>query len=721
MDKFIDELFDFVNNCFFLLKKDEQKKIAKMYNQIILKNWKDFKDPFSLFALLKLNYSLLTAADYLATTHFMNNWKNLYKDFGVLDQNLKIKITNNIKNSTDYNKKIFEIVEKNNYTLDFPQESNLKNLNILRQNLAIETIKNIRENADKNLFYLEAPTGSGKTNLSFLIIGELLRQDVQLNKDSITKIFYVFPFTTLITQTFQTLKETLGLTNSEIVEIHSKAGLTQKNDDEYGEKRLNIIDYQFMNYPISLISHVRFFSILKSNKKSENYLLHRIANSIVIIDELQAYSPKEWDKIIYFIKKYSDYFNIKFILMSATLPKIDKLISENNEYFVNLVQDKNKYFNNPNFKNRIRFDFSILKDSNFNKENKEDFLFKLWNKLKDESEKYKEENDRVHSIIEFIFKKTATQFAQLVRKHNDLFDEIFVLSGTILEPRRREIIYRLKSGEFENKNILLITTQVVEAGVDIDMDIGFKDSSIPDSDEQLAGRINRNVTKKNCKLFIFNFDDAKIIYGKDYRFKIIKDNLIYEYFKMLKSRNFDYLYNKVIEYRRTHNKQLGYVDNLPSYLEYIKLLDFDSVNKEFNIIDNSVRTTTVFVPFKIPIKVYNGNESNFSELELRFLKEKNQYDGEKYVDGELVWNLYCDIIENKDLDFADRKAQIVILQGLLSKFTFSIGLYSKDIEKLTMSGNLEEKYGYYKLHNADEVYDYETGIKDIDLDSIFLW
>lgn len=60
--------------------------------------------------------------------------------------------------------------------------------------------------------------------------------------------------------------------------------------------------------------------------------------------------------------------------------------------------------------------------------------------------------------------------------------------------QEKEIIDFIKN--IHNKNVLLVTTQVVEAGVDIDMDIGFKEKSLVDSDEQLAGRINRNSSRR---------------------------------------------------------------------------------------------------------------------------------------------------------------------------------------------------------------------------------
>lgn len=738
-EKFINDVFKFIecdilqifNKDVQLFDKNTQLNIVdKFNNAILLKVKKLFKaNPFSLFALLKLSYSLLTASDYLATTHFMNGWKKKFNDFGVLNFELKKKIIYNIMNSKSYNKKVFN--ELQNYKFEFPEKFSNENLNKLRQNLAVEIIKGIQNNVNKNLFYIEAPTGSGKTNLSILALAEFIKNDIDNNQNNITKVFYIFPFTTLITQTFKVLKETLGLNDEEIVQIHSKTGFIQKeHDDKYGTEKLNIIDYQFLNYPICLMSHVRFFDILKSNKKTINYLMHRLANSVIIIDELQSYPPKEWDKVIYFINSYATYFNIKFILMSATLPKIDKLLSDDaknlnieRQKFVFLTQNKDKYFKNPNFKDRVKFDFSMLNNSDFDKSNKEVFLDNLWLKVLKESKKYLEEsnNKRVHTIIEFIFKRTATKFINLIKSKSDnsFFDEIFLISGTILEPRRKEIINKIKSDKYKKKNILVITTQVVEAGMDIDMDLGFKDSSLLDSDEQLAGRINRNVNKSMCKLFIFDYDEAKMIYGKDYRFKKLQEELKDKYFDILKNKNFDLLYDSVMNYKNKFNKQLDYADNLPAYITSIKNLKFDLIEKDFRLIHDAFQDVTIFVPLKIPINIPNSNEKNFSDNELNFLREKNKYNNENYVDGEKVWELYCNIIENNEKNFTYQKIQMIILQGLMSKFSFSIGLFSKEMNNIINSGHCEQKYGFYKLHNVDEVYDYETGIKDLKFEDIF--
>jgi CRISPR-associated endonuclease/helicase Cas3 len=711
-----------INDSTFI--EEINKYVIGNFNSIFEEAEIFIEDKFSLFALLKLNYSLLTASDYLATSHFMNNWgKELLTDFGIFNKKIKEKIVKKIETSTNYNRTTYKELET--CKLDYPIEKSNRNLNKLRKNLSVEIIRGIRSNLDRNLFYIEAPTGGGKTNLSMLALAEFLRNDINTGKNNITKAFYVFPFTTLITQTFKSLKETLGLEDDEIVQIHSKAGFSQKeNDDKYGSKKTNIIDYQFVNYPIALLSHIRFFDILKSNNKSVNNLMHRLSNSVVIIDELQTYSPSEWDKVIYFINKYAKYFNIKFILMSATLPKIDDLLSKEGqkegfekEEFIKLNQNKDKYFQNPNFAERIEFDFSMLDNQEFNKNNKEEFLQNIWCKLLKESKNYKKQSkeNRVHTIIEFIFKKSASEFIALAMKKSDFFDEIFILAGTILEPRRREIIAKLKSEKYKQKDILLITTQVVEAGVDIDMDLGFKDTSLVDSDEQLAGRINRNVNKPQCKLFLFDYDDTKVIYGKDFRYKAVKEKLNgNEYRDILKTKDFDRLYRLVMSHIKEFNQQAGYIDTLPAYLQSIKNLNFDSVHKEFQLIRNDIQTTSIFVPIEVPINIENSHDQNFTSKEIEFLKSKNKYNDEENVLGEKVWELYCDIIENKDADFTKQKIQKVIMQGLVSKFSFSITTYSKLTQNILQSTFGIEKYGFYKLVDPNKVYDYETGIKELE-------
>ena len=671
-------------DCFheYLLKQSAD--LFKAYNNIPTP-----QSSVALYALLKLNYSLLTACDYLATAHYMNDWKEMIFDFGVIDDAMKDRLIKNAS-SYKYNKTIYENLQLPCLDKDQLHEASDSNLNLLRQRLAIEVIQNVRAHSDKHLFYLEAPTGSGKTNASLLAATELLASDKSLNK-----IFYVFPFTTLITQTYKTIRDTLSLDESELVEIHSKAFFkTEKYEEDYK----NYLENLFVSYPIVLLSHIKFFDIIKTNDKELNYLFHRLANSVVVIDETQSYPPSTWNAIAYFIVNYAEMLNIKFVVMSATLPKIGDIIDTNK--FVYLLRDKNQYFLNPNFCSRVKFDYSLLSmDKPQDADEKTHYLHQLKNVLLDKSSQYAASNvvhpNSVHVIIEFIYKKTASDFYALFAD-NTFFDEILLLSGTILEPRRRDIIHKLKSIEYREKKILLISTQVVEAGVDIDMDLGFKDKSIIDSEEQLAGRVNRNVKKKGCMLYLFDCDRAASIYGTDERYRLMNE-MDFKYYRMIiENKDFDGLYQKVIE-KIMRNNQSKYTENIKTLEQDIQRLNFLRINGYLKIIDSD--TTSVFVPLSLDIDYFKGHIDTLDDLSIPY---------DETVDGRDVWKRYESLILSQDEDFVRNRINRQKILGIMSYYIFSIFSHGKDFDLLSTYG--EEKYGFLYLENFQDIYSLENGI-----------
>ncbi|MEJ7827091.1 MAG: CRISPR-associated helicase Cas3' [Segetibacter sp.] len=674
---------------------------------------------FSLFALIKLNYSLLTAADYLATHEYMNSTEGgneaAISDFGVFNDRERVEEI--IKHLQSYNHNASTFGNIDNYTFTCPQDRSNNNLNKLRQEMAVSLIQTIRKHTEKKLFYIEAPTGGGKTNMSIITVAELLQANPELNK-----VFYVFPFTTLITQTYSVLKESLGLKEGEIIELHSKAGFSSKKEEDkdglYGDEKKDYIDNLFALYPVTLLSHVKFFNILKTNRKEDNYLLHRLANSVVVIDEIQSYNPVIWDKMLYFITQYSTYFNVHFILMSATLPKISGLnigLTQRPD-FVDLLPQAREYITNKNFSERVVFNFELFEE--------EITLEELAALVINKSEQYASEHGSVKTIVEFIYKKSASSFKQIINPLNKIFDRIFVLSGTVLESRRREIVNFIKRNAKDKVNILLITTQVVEAGVDIDMDLGFKNISIIDSDEQLAGRVNRNAYKEGCEVYLFKLDDAKTLYGKDFRFAQTREHIdAKQYEEILKNKDFKFLYEKVMLFIDKNNNPL-YKNAFVSYEEDLSKLRFEDTDKNFKIIDQ--QNESVFVPLKIPVFV-EGKEHGimddiFSKYEMDFLRQFTVFSYNDFINGAEVWQLYEQLINaaiqkrrNKGAFDIKNKIDFKILQGIMSKFTFSLMHLSKDIEGLK-EGFGKEVYGYLYFSHWDEErtegkpYSYEDGL-----------
>lgn len=678
------------------------KKILEGFNKLV----KDKPEVyFNLFATTKLLYSLLTASDFYATNEFMSKVK--ISEFGTLRSLEKENLLKRFKTVKPYNKDLYSNLDHYQaIPFETLSDRNNQNLNILRQKLTAEMILNLRAHSNCHCYYIEAPTGSGKTNLSLAFATVLLSIDTSLNK-----VFYVFPFTTLITQTFKSIKETLEIDNNTIIQLHSKAGFHEKTEGAYGSETRLFIDNLFVNYPIALMSHIRFFDILKGNEKESNYLLHRLCNSIVIIDEIQTYNPEHWDKIVYFLANYAQLLNIRVLIMSATLPKIDALHEDLKGTFVSLITNRDAYFTNPNFAERVSFNFTLADKGRPEAEEKESYLSELSDFMIEKAEQYASSNENcVKVLIEFITKKTASSFFSIINKHYRFEDyKILLLSGDILEFRRKQIITSIKEEEF-NK-VIVVSTQVVEAGVDIDMDLGFKDRSLIDSDEQLAGRVNRNASKEKCIVYLFDCDKTSTIYGSDTRYKVQQtDKDIYnDYKKILIKKQFHALYEKVFEEKRKKMKSNLFAGG--HYYQYFNEFNFSKLHDEFKLIENN-DSQQLFIPISIPVRFFENN----SELErMEVLSE----DG-KNVDGFRVFNVYERLIRCDLDDFILKQIEMKKMGSILSQFCISV--YKKQLDAISsMLDPEKDKYGFKYLLNWELCYSPEYGFDSEKIDtSIFI-
>lgn len=313
------------------------------YEFVKNKTTKYINNPFEFYILNKLLFSLLVSSDYYATTHYMADLPT--NDFGVIKD--KQKIINKFEN--------YEIVK------NIRQNKDLVGINILRSKMFLEAQKNLLENLEKNIFYLEAPTGSGKTLTSINLAMKLLEQ-----KDT-NKIFYIFPFNTLVEQTKKQLEKifenelNIEVINS-ITPIKEKTDSEQENEESKYQK--SYMNRLFFHNELILTTHISFFDILFGTSKEDNFPLWQMANSVIILDEIQSYDNKLWSYMIKFFSIYAKALNMKIIIMSATLPKLDNLIDdeENKNIFEELIKNKDEYFQSIYFKNRVEIDFSLLEE-----------------------------------------------------------------------------------------------------------------------------------------------------------------------------------------------------------------------------------------------------------------------------------------------------------------------------------------------------------------------
>ena len=553
-------------------------------------------EEMNLYILCKLLYSCIITSDFYATYDFMSGKPvrfKIEKNNGLFD---KYKNSDLMKNIRKYEKKQIELEE----------------INCLRSDIFLEAEENLKQNLDKNIFYLEAPTGSGKTNMAINLARILYENDRK-----ITSIHYIFPFNNIIEQTDNTFQKYFEKYKDYIVVNSISAIDGDKNENtDYDEMYMK---YIFSQYKIVITSHINLFNTFFGTGKENNYNLYNYINSVVILDEIQAYSNSIWREMIEMFDKYSELLNVKFVIMSATLPRLDKLLERNISNFCPLINDVKKYYNNDCFKNRVISNYSLL-DKNISSEE----LIK---------EIIKHKNKKV--LVECIKKDTAEKLYENLKKR---IENVYIMTGDDNKYSRQKVIEKTKNSQ----PIILIATQTIEAGVDIDMDIGFKDISFLDGEEQFIGRINRSNRKKDCKVYFFNLDDARIIYRKDKRIGYGLDKQ--ESRVWLQNKNFDLFYEKVLN-RIKEETEKHTENNFEEFKKACEFINYKKVEEKMKLIKTN--TVDIFLNYTINI------------------------DGEK-IEGKKVFEEYRKIFTDKEISYSERKVKLSKILEKLNLFTYSI-------------------------------------------------
>ncbi len=603
----------------------------------IVKNCKpkDKESSIYLYTYEKLLYSLLIASDYYATTEYRN--KFIIKSHGTIED---INIIKDIYNKTkvnqsinNYKKEVYNNRKHLSEDVGFYKE--IKDINVLRNELYLDAEAKLLDNVDENIFYLEAPTGSGKSNVAFNLSFSLIEHNKELNK-----IMYIYPFNTLVEQNVKTIENTFGHSRdvmSYISVVNSVTPILKEGDNYKSEEyEKALLDRQFFNYPISLSTHVTLFNLMFGKHKESGFAFYQLANSVIVLDEIQSYKNTIWTEIISFLKGFAKVLNIKVIIMSATLPNLD-ILSEEQTVAVKLVTDRDKYFMHPIFKDRVRLDYQLLESTNI--------IDELNTRI------YKLLVEKKKVLVEFIKKKSAIEFYNNFVEKKELSKGCFrieLMTGDDSSYERNRILSELDNTK-EGTPFLLISTQVIEAGVDLkNMEVGFKDISKLDSEEQFMGRINRS-SKNEGIVYFFNYDNAKTIYKNDVR---INDELTLKSESMrsiLNEKKFNDYYVKVLEMIKEQNDSTLLEKNIDEFFHKVGMLNVPLVNDRMKLIEDYDWTCTVFIGRKL---VFD--------------------DGEE-LDGSKVWDEYKDLLTNKkDYEYAEWRIRMSTVKSKMSIFIYQI-------------------------------------------------
>lgn len=447
------DLIDLLKNRFYqtIGKSDNYGKI-------------ELTDALELECLTRFLFSSLTDADWLDTERHFS----------------KDKFENRESQKLDYDKLIAALEDE--FT-KLPTEGKINKL----RTKAREEAANL-STARTGFFSLQLPTGLGKTLTS--VYWALLHA----KKNELNRIIVVLPYINIIDQTASILKNIFGKEN--IIEHHS--GVIE--DDANYENELpdnHIESYKRLacenwDAPIIVTTSVQFFESLFSNKSFKCRKNHNIFNSVVIFDEIQTLPKHLAEPTIMMLKNISSFNKTSFLFCTATLPAFSKRNEFNGiEKITPLIKDTKLYFDEIR-----RVKYTLINELNpIN--------------LETVAENILQEKDSYLVIVNT--KAVAKELFQKVSSGEN--EKLYFHLSTSMCPDHRKktiasIIYNLK----QKRKIGVISTQLVEAGVDFDFPTVYRAIAPLDAVIQAAGRCNRNdkLQGKKGNVVLFKLENQKM-------------------------------------------------------------------------------------------------------------------------------------------------------------------------------------------------------------------
>jgi len=634
-------------------------------------------DWHKIFLLVKLLYSLLVLSDSYSTMHYAYSFNGMYP-LNTLDQNIREKMTESYSR-IPYNANIDQ--------MEFAGSSRCDTINELRKAILIEGSNRIKKLLKENnrIFMLSVPTGGGKTNISMKLALNILEHD-----ETIKRLFYVFPYINIIEQNYKAIDNALfdkslfpdkiGL----VSDIYSRAYMdkfpSEADEDSVSTlKKMSIIrDDNFLNNCVNVITNVNFFNGIIKNGGNNRYKIANLCNSIVIIDEIQTLSDKNIRIFYDFIKETSRDLNIYYIIMSATLPSFNDFLDD--VEVPQIIEDPRKYYTHPVFK---RNEIVFKKDINDINGIKELLTAEI-------NKNYRTGNVKILVTLNVV--DTSRKVYEEL-KSDGMFKEFsfYLLNSTTSSLRRKKMIEEIKDKTNEGR-VMIVSTQSIEAGVDIDCDFGIRDYSILDSIEQISGRINRECDAQKAdvsKLFVIKYKDGKLadskkIYAGQERYKILIDDKIDQgcVEQILDCKRFDKYYEVLSGELKKVAK-----DSFSKTNREIDDLHYQTINNTLDVIDDKSDKVDIFVCEEIPIgslSEYDRSkiESLVNDPTIRKLEKSHKIISDGKIITENVYWVWKEILVSTG-KFEDvyirRKITSLLNQFIISITNIKNKTYDQDL------------------------------------------
>lgn len=385
---------------------------------------------------IRMIYSCLVDADFLDTENYMD------------------------KEASDSRKGYLSILELKKslqkFNLELEKTSEDTYVNQIRRSVRRKCLDMAKK--PQGVFSLTVPTGGGKTlsSLAFALDhAEIYNLD---------RIIYVIPFTSIIEQNANVFRKVFG--NDQVVEHHSSIN----EEDITPKTRLAAENW---DAPIVVTTSVQFFESLFAAKSSRCRKLHNIANSVVVLDEAQLVPVEYLAPILETLQLLVEHYKVSCVFSTATQPAFGNPIAlgkkkyglKNIREIIGDESDIKKLFGSLK-----RVDIHLPEDYN---------TVKSWENIAEELQQY----NQVLCIVSD--RKSCRELHKLMPEGT------FHLSALMCGEHRSKTIKKIKEKLQNDEMIRVISTQIVEAGVDIDFPVVYRALAGLDSIAQAAGRCNR--------------------------------------------------------------------------------------------------------------------------------------------------------------------------------------------------------------------------------------
>lgn len=535
----IEQVPDFENDI-----KLEPVDSTAFLNELVTLCNRDKGQLIELYAFaVRYVFSCLTDADSLDTAEFMT-----------LEKNRSIK--------SDFEFCLNKVNERLN---SFSKNQNATSLQKARASLQAQVFEKTDE--DSEIYLMNMPTGSGKTLCS---IKFALERAIKKKKD---RIIYVIPYNSIIDQTAKEFEDLFG-DKAQLLRHQSTFGF--EDLDEKDEDYKKTYEFATENWDAGLIvtTAVQFFESLYANKRRRLRKVHNMANSIIVFDEAHLMPSEFLQPCLRSIAYVTKMLNSEAVFLTATMPDFKSLMTKyalKTSVIKDLVED--------------RGDFDKFKKCRYSS----------LGEISDETLVQKA-RQYPSALIVVSTKKGAKTVFELCDGNK------FYLTTNLTPLDREQIIkqikYELKKLEDDfpklenvpdNRRITVVSTSLIEAGVDLDFYTVFRELAGLDNILQSGGRCNREGKRRMADVFVFRREENSGNKERDcenaargifQRYDDISSvDAIEEYYKILLSPN--------VEDIGKHS--------LSRTCEGLMLIDFATYAKDFKLIDDE-NSVSVVVP-----------------------------------------------------------------------------------------------------------------------------